>query len=137
MPKILAATSILWLTLAAVCSAQVREERPVTEPVAPSSPLVPPMIVPWAHSQGHDRYDSPRQAVRRNAEWKASQRRQRIAALKALGYSPLRPPASPVPFMGSRGIWVYFDPDPRLSSVLLVPATRSVVVERAVESTSP
>lgn len=47
------------------------------------------------------RYDTPKQAVQRKAAWKAAQRRQRLESMKRIGYSPLRPPTSPIPFMGS------------------------------------
>ncbi|MBP90845.1 MAG: hypothetical protein CMJ64_29735 [Planctomycetaceae bacterium] len=50
---------------------------------------------------GLDGYNTPQQLVFRKAALKAAQRQQRIAMNKWLGYSPLRPPSSTVPFMGS------------------------------------
>jgi len=52
------------------------------------------------------RYDTPKQAVQRKAAWKAAQRRQRLANMKRMGYSPSRPPTSPLPFMSSPTRWV-------------------------------
>jgi len=46
-----------------------------------------------------DRYLTPRQLIQRRAAWEAQQRRERLAAAKRLGYSPSRPPASPIPMM--------------------------------------
>ena len=40
------------------------------------------------------RYDTPKQAVRRKAAWKAAQRRQRLENMKRVGYSPSRPATS-------------------------------------------
>jgi hypothetical protein len=47
------------------------------------------------------RYIDPREAVRQRAALKAAERQRRIQARKWLGYSPLRPSASPIPFMSS------------------------------------
>jgi len=54
------------------------------------------------------RYDTPKQAVQRKAAWKAAQRRQRLANMKRIGYSPSRPPTSPLPFMSSPTRWIIF-----------------------------
>jgi hypothetical protein len=51
--------------------------------------------------QAMRRYDDPQQAVRRNAEQRAAERRARIAAMKWYGFSNSRPQASPTPFMGT------------------------------------
>ena len=48
-----------------------------------------------------ERYDNPKQAVHRKAEVKAAQRRGRLASQKWYGFSPLRPNASPLPWMGT------------------------------------
>ena len=45
----------------------------------------------WFYLQERQRYDSPKLAVRRNAEMDATQRNQRLAAQKWLGQSPQRP----------------------------------------------
>ncbi len=59
----------------------------------------PPAAANW--DAADPRYETPKQAVRRKAAWKAAQRRYRLEAMKRLGYSPSRPPASPLPFMGA------------------------------------
>ena len=46
-------------------------------------------------------YETPQQLVFRNAALRGAQRRERMAINAFFGYSPSRPPASPVPFMGS------------------------------------
>lgn len=51
-------------------------------------------------------YGSARHAVHERAALKATQRQQRIAARKWLGYSPLRPSVSSVPAMGGPQGWV-------------------------------
>ena len=56
------------------------------------------------------RYDTPKQAVRRKAAWKAAQRRQRLEGMKRIGYSPSRPPTSTVPFMSSPSRWIIVPP---------------------------
>ncbi|HUE72749.1 MAG TPA: hypothetical protein VMP01_17820 [Pirellulaceae bacterium] len=63
--------------------------------------LVPAQVTPemWIYSQEVRRYDDPQQAVRRKAELKASQRAERLAAMKWFGFSNARPQANPVPFM--------------------------------------
>jgi hypothetical protein len=54
----------------------------------------------WFYDQERRRYDDPKTAVRANAEFRNSQRQQRMAALKWHGYSNARPTASPDPFHG-------------------------------------
>ncbi len=49
----------------------------------------------------YDSQETPRQRVHRNAALKAAQRRERMAINARFGYSPSRPPASPMPSMGS------------------------------------
>ena len=58
---------------------------------------------PSRSEPAYERYVTTREAIQRRAAIKAAQRRERIAVNKALGYSPSRPPASPVPWMGSYG----------------------------------
>jgi hypothetical protein len=64
----------------------------------PSPPTTPEM---WYYMQEQRRYDDPKQAIRRKAEEKAAQRRDRIAALKWYGMSNSRPTASALPFYGT------------------------------------
>ena len=54
----------------------------------------------WFYLQERQRYDSPKMAVRRNAETDAQQRNQRQAAQKWLGQSPQRPNAYSTIFGG-------------------------------------
>ena len=63
--------------------------------------LVPAQVTPemWIYSQEVRRYEDPQQAVRRKAELRASQRAERLAAMKWFGFSNARPQANPVPFM--------------------------------------
>jgi hypothetical protein len=98
---------VLSCTLAGVFSltAPARAERPnlpgqtpnETEMI-PSPPTTPEM---WYYMQEMRRYDDPKQAIRRKAEIKAAQRRDRLASLKWYGYSNSRPLAAHMPFMGS------------------------------------
>lgn len=52
----------------------------------------------WFYLQELRRYENPRVAVRKNAEFKAAQRMRRLAAQKWFGMSTARPMASPSPF---------------------------------------
>ena len=54
----------------------------------------------WFYEQYQREYLDPKMAVRRNAEQRAAQRRQRMAALKWFGFSNQRPQAGPEPFHG-------------------------------------
>jgi hypothetical protein len=80
----------------------------VTTPTIPalaslhSSSMSAPQITPemWLYIQEQRRHDDPAQAVRRKAEYQASQRQTRIASAKWFGYSNSRPETSPIPTMG-------------------------------------
>jgi hypothetical protein len=52
----------------------------------------------WYYQQQVERYDDPKQAIRRNAEFQAQQRMARLEAMRWYGYSVARPTASPTPF---------------------------------------
>jgi len=52
----------------------------------------------WFYIQEMRRYDDPREAVRRKAEFKSAQRQRRLASQKWFGMSTARPIASPTPF---------------------------------------
>jgi hypothetical protein len=54
----------------------------------------------WFYEQAIHRYDDPKNAVRAAAEFKANQRRARIAAMDWYGYSNLRPASGIDPFAG-------------------------------------
>jgi hypothetical protein len=55
----------------------------------------------WFYEQQRLEYQDPRAAVRRKAEFKATQRANRLAAMKLYGLSNSRPSASPTPMFGS------------------------------------
>lgn len=54
----------------------------------------------WFYIQERQRYDTPKYAVRRNAEQAGAQRAQRLAAQQWLGQSPERPSVYATPFGG-------------------------------------
>ena len=67
----------------------------------------------WFYSQEMQRYNDPQEMVRRNAEYRAAQRRTRIAFRKWIGYSQQRPIVSHTPFMSSYGpVWIIDAWDP-------------------------
>jgi hypothetical protein len=55
----------------------------------------------WLYEQERQRYESPKGSVRRKAEFRASQRQGRIAAMKWFGQSNSRPTATLTPLTGS------------------------------------
>ena len=54
----------------------------------------------WFYEQQLREYLNPKLAVRRKAEFRARQRRHRIASMQWFGFSSLRPTASPDPWNG-------------------------------------
>lgn len=66
-------------------------------PVAPPSlsQMTPEM---WLVMEEMRRHDDPREAVRRKAEFRSTQRMRRIAAREWFGYSNMRPVANPIPW---------------------------------------
>jgi hypothetical protein len=67
----------------------------------------------WFYLQELRRYDDPQVMIRRVAERKAEQRRQRLAAMKWFGYCPSRPMANPIPSMGVHSpMWIGGGPHP-------------------------
>jgi hypothetical protein len=111
MQRTLTLSHVLLLACATWCSGQellFDQGEPAEQEPAPATSM-PDLETPWEQQSSYYRYDA-RQLVQRNAALKAAQRRQRIAARKWLGYEPLRPPASPLPFMGSSGRWVSVGP---------------------------
>ncbi len=54
----------------------------------------------WFYQQYYRDYLDPKMAVRRNAEFRAAQRRRRVASLKWFGFSNQRPRASADPLHG-------------------------------------
>lgn len=134
MPRLLLVPAML--LMGGTCLAA--ESGPRHEPAAPSppaqAPAVPAMVVPWEQSASYERPESRREAVRRVAQWKAEQRHQRTEAMKWIGYSPLRPPASPLPFMGSPYTWIGAGVRYPLPGMIYQPALPTYVLGRAVET---
>ena len=100
MKQTLAIIPVVTLALVGVAFAQP----PVDEqqnPPAGNGVMAPQTPALWLYQQEIQRHDDPQQAVRRKAELKAAQRRDRLAARKWYGYSNIRPTASPTPFTGS------------------------------------
>lgn len=77
-----------------------RNAAPAAAPAAPgtTASLTPEM---WFYQQERSHWENPREAVRRKAEFRASQRANRIASMQWFGKSNARPTASPTPFTGS------------------------------------
>src|SRR6478736_7215468 len=106
--KIQSATLLLTLVGSSLAYAQQpaipRIDRVTTPTIASlhSSSMSAPQITPemWLYIQEQRRHDDPAQAVRRKAEYQASQRQTRIASAKWYGYSNSRPETSPIPTMG-------------------------------------
>lgn len=70
-----------------------------------STPVISPGEVQatpemWFYEQSIRRYDDPKNAVRAAAEFKANQRRARMAAMDWYGYSNIRPASGIDPFAG-------------------------------------
>ncbi|MCA9206270.1 MAG: hypothetical protein KDA59_24625 [Planctomycetales bacterium] len=99
-------TLIVGLSLLFTCVAcQLHAQQPWGvdaggEPL-PTEVLPQPTQEMWFYLQEMRRYDDPKQAVRRNAEFKAAQRRLRLETQKWYGYSASRPVAAAVPYMTS------------------------------------
>jgi len=99
---------LLGLTLSSLivapAAAQERAKTQAPQQPASASPsdlgtAMTPAI--WYYLREQERWDDPKQVIRRNAEYRAAQRRARIESSRWFGYSRLRPPASPVPMMGT------------------------------------
>jgi hypothetical protein len=68
-------------------------------PELPNDSTVTPEM--WFYLQEYRRYHSPREAVRRKAEFRSAQRQARLAAQRWFGFTNLRPTVNPVPYYGS------------------------------------
>lgn len=90
----------LWHVERAAAQDPVSLDRPVTD--ARLADVTPSMSNDlWLYLHEQRRADDPKQAIRRKAELKAEQRRQRLAAMKWYGLSNSRPTATTMPFMGT------------------------------------
>ena len=101
MIRAMAPALTLILCVSGICRAENAVRPAPPDATAQPAPALPAMVAPWSQNEDYARYDTARDAIRRRAEWKAEQRRLRMAGLSWMGYSPLRPPVSPVPMMGS------------------------------------
>ncbi len=98
-------------------------------PIVVQQEITPEMYLAWQRMQ---REDERWQAVRRNAEIRAAQRQQRLAAAKWFGVSNSRPQASPTPLMGTYShYWAASGPDPYRWSVGGYPTT-IIYIQRGV-----
>lgn len=95
--------SLLRLVCLAVvsCSSAYAQDAQLHAPQSDNSFLGPVLEAQAQHESAYPRFDTPRQLVIRNAMLRAAQRRERMAINARFGYSPSRPPASTMPFMGS------------------------------------
>lgn len=82
-------------TQRAANSGEVGDLPPLSESTISSHPEI------YLYLQAMKRYDDPSHAIRRKAEYKASQRIGRIESSKWFGISNARPQANPVPMMGT------------------------------------
>ena len=104
----LSTLSLLFSSTALVAqqpSAPTTSPRSIRLSTSPSevSPSVHPDV--WLYLHEMQRYEDPQNAVRRNAERRAEERRDRIAARHWMGYSPARPVVSPTPYTSSYGVY--------------------------------
>jgi hypothetical protein len=123
MKRLLTLSACLVLAAAA---GGVAQERGTTLKIQPSTqnevkqPQLPPgtslgTVTPemWLYLQEQQRHDDPEMAVRRNAEFRATQRQDRLASRRWFGLSNARPGASPIPTMGTYSpFWSGNDSDP-------------------------
>lgn len=93
MKGILLPASLLLLTAIAVDAAA---QQPASRTGSNQQPALSPEM--WYYQQQLERYDDPKVAIRRNAEFQAQQRMARLETMRWYGYSPARPTASPTPF---------------------------------------
>ena len=92
--------SIIFVILASMSLANAQDKAPATEAAEPtfdfpSNVNVTPEM--WMYMHEYRRKQDPKVAIRKKAEFRAQQRRNRIEAQKWFGYSKLRPTASAIP----------------------------------------
>ena len=79
----------------------------------PTPNAVSPTPEMWFYEQERTRYEDPKGAVRRKAETRATQRAERLAAMKWYGMSNSRPVAGTTPLFGTYSpMWASNTPDP-------------------------
>jgi hypothetical protein len=99
--------ALVVLAAAQTCSAQQsdagpRREQPFHEPAGnvAASGLVTPTPEMWFYEQEQQRYDDPQLAIRRRAEARGQERRDRIESMRWYGMSNARPTVSITPWCG-------------------------------------
>lgn len=101
MKRVLVAISVLFVVMAVPAVAQDKTD--ATHPAFQGS-ISPGEVTPtpemWFYEQYRSDYRDPKMAVRKNAEFRADQRRRRLVALKWFGFSNQRPQCSSDPFHG-------------------------------------
>lgn len=84
------------LLIVAAVGLQASAQQPANENGGSADSTLTPEM--WYYQQQLERYDDPKTAVRRNAEFRARQRMARLETMKWYGLSNARPMASPTPF---------------------------------------
>ena len=83
----------------------------------------------WFYEQERSRYEDPQAAVRRKAEFRSSQRAQRIASSHWYGMSNSRPSANATPLCGTYApTWVSSGFDPNRWTTARDTSTTTVIV---------
>ncbi len=100
MKRLVVLITVCWLGLSSLSVAQRPNTTTLRSSPTLSSGEIQATPEMWFYDQERRRYEDPKTAVRANAEFRASQRHQRMAALKWHGFSNARPVASPDPFHG-------------------------------------
>ena len=93
-----------------VCQSAMAQDPKLVTKAAPTTPNLDNTVQTesmWFYLQELRRYEDPKTVIRRRAERKAEERRDRLAAQKWYGYSAGRPLANPTPFTGTYSqMWV-------------------------------
>ena len=98
--------SIAWTALLVLVAVPAAAQRPTDAHLgfANGMSISPGQLTPtpemWFYEQELRRYQDPKEAVRRKAEFRANQRDSRIATRRWFGLSNVRPQVSPDPFNG-------------------------------------
>lgn len=127
MKRLLLLNVVCWM-----CCSLAQAQEPAKQAPEMRRDISPGMVTPtpemWFYEQERSRYEDPKAAVRRKAEFRAAQRGNRLASLQWYGFSNARPVASPTPWFGSYSpSWVGNTGDPNhwrfggTPNVVLVP----------------
>jgi hypothetical protein len=90
--------SLIWAATFSLTQAQEPAKTRYEPEMDVSLSAIEPTPEMWLYVQERRRHEDPKEAVRRKAQFRASQRQQRIAAMKAYGYSKQRPLVYHSPF---------------------------------------